>query len=793
MSAWHYPTDIYLPPDLLDFTGSELLTRLLVQRGISTMGQARPFLDPTYYLPTSAHVFPDMAEAVERLQQAIDQQETICVWGDFDADGQTSTTLLVSMLRHLGGQVSYYIPNRLTESHGIKLPALERILAQGVGLIVTCDTGIAAHEAVSMAKTAGVDVIITDHHDLDETLPPAHAVINPKRLPETHPLRELPGVGVAYKLAEALYSAMSPTQSLDHLLDLVALGIVADIAKQTGDTRYLLQQGLPILSQTRRVGLRRIIENSRLKSDRLTEEHIGFWIGPRLNALGRLGDANLAVELLTTTDTVRANLLATQLEGLNEQRKLLVEQVTNEALAQIETTPSLLDYNALVLAGPNWHPGVIGIAASRLVEKFGRPTILIALQGSAMLKPTRSVSHASDSARHSADTVSAQQSRATQLGRGSARSVAGCDIHQAIKSQADLLVSFGGHPMAAGLALPVENILPFRRGLSEALAGCQETTESQFKIDTLVSLNQLSIDLLTTIQRLAPFGNGNPSVLLACQGVTIVNETVFGKQKAHKRVLIADDNGHQQTVIWWGGVKELSPEGRFDLAFTISRDDFRGGDAIQLEWQAARQWQTAVELTVKPTLVDWQHQPNLVTQIQQLPACMVWGEATSPVQGVTFQPRYQLQPCQNLILWTVPPDDSTYQQTVLQTQPHQIFLVGRDSAFDQLPAFIRQLMGLIKYSLQHKHGIVTWAHVAAALGHTIATTRLGVDWLVAQGKLLIQSEGQSRITVQPTQHPPQPSQVTTIEAQLTSALAETSAYRRFFRDKFKKDCEKQPA
>jgi len=261
---------------------------------------------------------------------------------------------------------------------------------------------------------------------------------------------------------------------------------------------------------------------------------------------------------------------------------------------------------------------------------------------------------------------------------------------------------------------------------------------------------------------------------------------VFGKQKAHKRVLIADENGHQRQVIWWGGVQEHVPEGRFDLAFTISRDDFRGGDAIQLEWQAARQWQTEIELTAKPTLVDWQREPNLIAKIQQLPACAVWGEATSTItmSRLTIQPRYQLQPCENLILWTLPPDESSYQHTVLQTRPRQIFLVGRESAFDQLPVFIRQLMGLIKYSMQHKHGIITWEHVAAALGHTIDTTRLGVEWLVGQGKLFIQTKGEDRITVQLSQHPAQPARVADVEAQLKTALAETVAYRRFFRTKF---------
>src|SRR5262245_59569883 len=297
MTQWLISSQPHIPADLLNFAGDPFLAHLLAQRGLSTAQQARAFLDPQAYQPSPPDVQPDLAQAVTRLSQAIERQEVIGVWGDFDVDGQTSTALLVSTLQSLGAQVRFYIPNRLTESHGIKLPALQRFIAAGVKLILTCDTGIAEHEAIAVAQAASVEVIVTDHHDLAETLPPAQAVVNPKRLLSGHPLRELPGVGVAYKLAEALYWAYGRAAESESLLDLVALGIVADVAQQTGDTRYLLQKGLVVLSQTPRLGLQTLIESARLSAPHLTEEHIGFWLAPRLNALGRLGDANLAVEL----------------------------------------------------------------------------------------------------------------------------------------------------------------------------------------------------------------------------------------------------------------------------------------------------------------------------------------------------------------------------------------------------------------------------------------------------------------------------------------------------------------
>jgi single-stranded-DNA-specific exonuclease len=748
MIRWHFPSKFNIPPDLLKFVSDPLLTQLLVQRGLTTADQARAFLDAEAYEPAPAKALPDLETAVARLNQAIEQQELICVWGDFDVDGQTATALLVSTLQDLGARVISYIPNRLTESHGIKIPALKRVLAEGVNLILTCDTGIAEHEAVTTAQAASAEVIITDHHDLADTLPPAQAVINPKRLPENHPLRELPGVGVAYKLAEALYQARGRATESESLLDLVALGIVADVAQQTGDTRYLLQKGLEVLQNTPRPGLQALLENANLKTSRLTEDHIGFWLAPRLNALGRLGDANLAVELLTTANRARARIIALQLEALNDRRKLLVDRVVVQALGQLEDTPSLAEYKAIVLAAADWHPGVIGIAANRLVDQYGKPTLLIAL-------------------------------RPDGLGRGSARSVPGCDIHQALKTQARLLASFGAHPLAAGLAIRPENITEFRRGLSAALVDCPIAAEKIITIDAMVELPQISAELLATIQRLAPFGAGNPPVHLGCRGVRIVEEVIFGKAGTHKRLVVQDEAGQQQEVIWWGGATEGSPQGPFDLAFTLSPDDFKGGDAVQVEWLEAREWKPT-PVTRPPEFIDWRHLAGGPTKVSTLPHPLIWAEGvTSP--DLSALPRHELYPTESLVVWTAPPGQDIFQQVLATVRPRQIFLVGQPSPLDSFPPFIKQLMGLVKYAITHKEGEVDVEHLAAALGHRATTTQLGLNWLVAQGKLTIYAEEDEVLVLHPAQQSPTEA-MTTLETMLKAALAETAAYRRFFRE-----------
>ena len=755
MTDWQFPPQVDISADLLAFVGDPLLAQLLVQRGLTTVDQARAFLDPATYQPAPPQALPDLEKAVERLNQAIANQELICVWGDFDVDGQTSTAVLVSTLESLGARVSYYIPNRLTESHGIKLPALEQRFNEGVNLILTCDTGIDAFEAVEVARRAGVETIITDHHDLAETLPAAQAVVNPKRLPAAHPLRELPGVGVAYKVAEGLYEAHHRRNEAEALLDLVALGIVADVARQTNDTRYLLQKGLKALQNTPRLGLQTLIESARLKTERLTEEHIGFWLAPRLNALGRLGDANLAVELLTTTDRARARIIALQLEALNDRRKLLVERVVVQALGQLEDTPALVEErNAIVLAAAEWHPGVIGIAANRLVNQYGKPTILIAL-------------------------------RPDGLGRGSARSAPGCDIHQALKTQAELLTTFGGHPMAAGLTIAPEKIVALRRGLSAALIDCNPTTGKSVRIDAVVELSQASEGLLATIRRLAPFGSGNPRVQLGCRGVQIVTESTFGRSRDNKRLVIADESGQQQEVVWWRGAADRSPQGRFDLAFTLGLNEQRRSSAIQLTWLAAREWAPPVAAPLFEFFDRRQSGDDQLPGINDQEPAVIWAEGIEPPQqgamkAVTLS-RHQLRPAETLIIWSAPPGPDIFQQVISVVQPHKIYLVGRLSPFDAFPAFIKQLMGLVKHALTHKEGEVYLEELSAALGHRTTTVRLGLSWLEAQGKLIIYVEEEGVLVLRSAQQSAS-AEATTVETILKSALEETAAYRQFFRE-----------
>ncbi|MEJ2351801.1 MAG: DHHA1 domain-containing protein [Anaerolineales bacterium] len=715
MKQWIEPAEVEVPEALQAAVGGHpLVARVLARRGFTTPAGAEAFLDPRHYRPASPYDLPGMEPTVERLSQAIRQGEAICVWGDFDVDGQTSTTTLVSTLQDLGAEVSFHIPVRESESHGVNLPELEKIIQTGAQVVLTCDTGIAAHQAAAHAQSQGVDFLISDHHDLPEDLPDALAIINPKLLPtgpegKSHPLATLPGVGVAYKLAEALYA----------------------------------EAGRPEVNPAH-----------------LTEEHIGYMLGPRLNALGRLADANVAVEFLTTQDTGRARLLATQLEGLNAQRQLLTSQVFQAAQAQIERDPSLLNYAALVLAHPHWPAGVIGIVASQLVEHYNKPVVLISAPPG-------------------------------ETGRGSARSVEGCNITAAIASQADLLASFGGHPMAAGLAIDPEHIEAFRSGLSQAVEAMlgERQAVPKLEIDAYLDLAELSLELVEDVERLAPFGPGNPGLVLASKSLTLKNHRPVGRNGEHRQLVVEDEQGASREVIWWNGSGWPLPEGTFDLAFTARASDYLGQRQVQVEWVEARSVEAAASAIPQRAVIeviDYRGRPQPLTALKSLPQgadLEIWceGEGRAKLAGLGFscQDRYGLSPAESLVIWTTPPGPRELGAALEIVSPERVYLFGIDPHMDQMEGFLKQLAGLVKYTLREKKGQVRISALAASTAQRKATARKGLAWLQGRGFIQMLAEQNGEVLLaegrQNKSH-----DLGEIAAQLEALLRETAAYRAHF-------------
>ena len=727
---------------------------LLAERGMTSKDEIASFIDPNFYEPTSGTEIPGLGSCVERIESALRRSERICIWGDFDADGQTATTVLVQTLRELGGNVTYHIPVRANESHGVNIPNLKVIIDQGAALVVTCDTGISAHDSVEYANSRNVDFVITDHHDLPDALPRAIALTNPKLLPIGHALGSLAGVGVAYKVAEVLLQRQKTDFQSSDLLDLVALGMVSDLAILTRDSRYLVQKGLARLNLTDRLGLKVMMELSETASSFINEEHIGYTLGPRLNALGRLGDANPAVELMTTSNPIRARVLATQLEGLNVQRKLLCDQVIQAAEAQLRENPSLLAQPIIILSHPSWPGGVVGIAASKLVERYGKPAILFSTP-------------------------------ANEPARGSARSIDGFNITEAIATQKDILISHGGHPMAAGLSLESEKLPELRRKLNkvaENILGETALEEKTLTIDGWISLNEANTEFAEAIEKLAPFGPGNKKPTLAVRNLAIIKKNEIGKNKEHLKITVESEQGIQKDVLWWDGANEEILEGRFDLAFSLRASNWRGVRQDQLVWIDARPLDSGpirVD-SVSPEVVDFRSREDHLELLKSLPKeAMVWAEGPGR-QHANGLDRLNLSPAKILAIWTSPPTPEVLQQALTMVHPEKVYLFAVDPGMDDTQGLLVRLAGLIKFTMSHKDGQTRISELAAACAQTENVIKLCLDWFVQRGQVIIVNSTLDSIRINLQGNTTVSGDVALRTTGIQALLQETSAYRKFF-------------
>ncbi len=530
---------------------SPYLARLLVIRGIDTVERANAFLHVSVEQFHDPFLLDGMEVAVTRIRQVIASGEPICLYGDYDADGVSSTALMIHVMRQLGARFDYYIPNRFTEGYGLNREAIAAICERGFKLVVTVDTGISAVEQVAFARELGLDIIVTDHHEPPAVLPEAFAVINPKKPGCPYPFDMLAGVGVAFKLAHALLG--EPPM---HLVDIAAIGTIADLVPLVDENRILAHYGLKRLNQTRQPGLQALIRVSGLDEKELTAGHVGFAIAPRINAGGRLETAEAAVKLLAATDPNEAHDLALRLDALNRERQELVEAMTAEAEAMVRERYPLADNHVLVLAKVGWNVGVVGIVASRLVEMFYRPTIVLGID------PEKGTA------------------------KGSARSIAGFDMYEALTACKDLLPHYGGHTMAAGMTLPVENLEPLRARLNE-LARAWLTDEDflpQTRVDLEIPLDAAGLELACEMEALAPFGMGNPTPLVLVKDVAISGLRKIGRDDSHLKCALTaagkslDAIGFQLAHL----TEHLTPSAQLQVLGELTVNEWNGSRKPQL-------------------------------------------------------------------------------------------------------------------------------------------------------------------------------------------------------------------
>ncbi|ORU00276.1 Single-stranded-DNA-specific exonuclease RecJ [Anaerovibrio sp. JC8] len=529
---------------------SQLLAGALINRGIETREKGEIFLHPERFEYCDPFLLPDMDKAVKRIVKAIDNKERISIYGDYDCDGITATSLLMITFKDLGVDVDYYIPDRLTEGYGLHTEAMEKLAAKGINLLITVDCGIKSVEEIK-AVAGRMDVIVTDHHLPGEELPEAVAVVDAHRRDSQYPCPELAGVGIAFKLCQALWQEIKGEPLNDRGIELVALGTVADAVPLVNENRRIVSVGQKAIESSRLPGMRALLESVNPSGKPVNSGLVGYWLAPRINAAGRLSDASLGVELLTCTDETRAAELAETLNGINNERKQLKDDMQLEAEEQLKSV-DIDNAKVLVVAGEDWHHGVIGLMATGLVNKYYKPAIAISLKDG--------------------------------IGKGSARSIDGFNLYEALENCKDVLVQFGGHEAAAGLTIKEEDIPEFRRRMEKE--AMRQLTAEQFipfyELEQEISPLEITMEMVEELALLEPCGTKNESPLFGYRGARGAYASYVGDLNQHIRFSITDGNRYARAIAFHMNEDlDVINSQPLDLVYTFNINEYMGTRYLQ--------------------------------------------------------------------------------------------------------------------------------------------------------------------------------------------------------------------
>ncbi|SFE27379.1 single-stranded-DNA-specific exonuclease RecJ [Alteribacillus iranensis] len=560
---------------------STLTAKLLWKRGYREKMSAASFMQANMADIHDPFLMDGMDKAVQRIRDAVSNNEKILIFGDYDADGVSSTTIMIETLKELGADFGWYIPNRFTEGYGPNIPALQTAKDEGASLVITVDTGIAAVGEIEAANEMGLDVIITDHHEPPPELPKAFAVINPKKPGCPYPFKELAGAGVALKLSHALLEAFP-----EQLLDIFTIGTVSDLVPLLDENRSLVKEGLKKLAQSQRPGIRALKEICGITSEHIEEDHVGFSMGPRINAAGRMDSADPAVHLLLSDSTEEASEWAMLIDQLNKERQTVVNQITEEAIELVENVYPPEDNKFLIIAKEDWNPGVIGIAASRLVEKFYRPVIVLSID------------------------------KEKREAKGSARSIEGFNMFEELSKNRDLLPHFGGHPMAAGLTMNADDIEELRkRLLAQADDTLSETSLIPVTpIDAAIPLEEVSLQSLEELKQLAPFGVGHPKPVFLLEDVQVASKRKIGSEKNHLKAEWERNGKRLDCVGFYLGhiADQLTEQATASVVGELAVNEWNGFRKPQLFLKdlAIHEWQ----------LFDKRQHKSIISYVKSLPS-----------------------------------------------------------------------------------------------------------------------------------------------------------------------------
>ncbi|HHV29264.1 single-stranded-DNA-specific exonuclease RecJ [Acetivibrio mesophilus] len=748
---------IHLPQEVLDACGDdELVARIFYNRGYKNPDTIRQMLNSELYEPTGTCEFSDMSKAVDRIFRAIDNGEKICVYGDYDVDGVTSTVTLVECLNFFTPKVVYHVPDRFTEGYGMNEDVVRKLAQEGVSLIITCDCGISNIKEISVAKELGMDVVLTDHHTIPDELPPADAVLNPKLLEEGHRARNISGCGMVYFLCLALLEKKGLASRAEKFLDMLALSLIADVVSLNGENRYLLKKALPALFNTKRIGLRQLLMIAEKNGKLENEEDVAFQIAPRINAAGRMETARLPVELFLCRDAQKARIMAEKIDSLNTERKRVQQTIIDEAVEMVEARKK--NKTVLVLFKDFWHHGIIGIAAGRICELYRKPAILFSLKE---------------------DGITAV---------GSARSIEEINIYELIKECSGKLLKFGGHSQAAGLSIKKDDIEDF-------IAQIELEAENRYFIKDMINVNadmeleleSIDQELYNRIQSAGPYGEGFEAPWFYIRNITVLSDRIT--EKKHHIMVLEDQKGKRIPAVKWFGEDE-SFEGRiFDIVCRLSRNNYSKDAGIQLTLGYMIETFGEFRDLFEGEIAD-ERNTSVESLLKRYPEAQIFYEglqAACPIENTVD--RFLVRNCDELIFLSTPSNTDIFREVIALANPQKVII-----NFGILPnytfkGFVLNLLGLIKHIIKNRDGRAYVDELSMKLCVEESIVKAGLKYLGSSGMLnYTLSEDEEKVYLSEGKGVSD-SRAFMAKKNLADALAEKNAYQQFILkmeiDKFK--------
>lgn len=727
-----YITKEWVVQDKLD-SSKPLLERLLAVRGITDPNEIHDFLNPMEITITHPNAFCGMRDAVDRIVKAIDEQEKILIYGDFDADGVTSTSLLLRTFRELGADVDFYIPEREADGHGMNTKALVKIMTQKKPkLFITCDCGISNNEEVKFIKSFGKDVIITDHHEAPDELPEALAIINPKapfalddRLTavQLNHLTALAGVGVAFKLAQATLERYNKLEFIYEILPYVAVGTIADVVPLIGENRYFVLKGLELIASGKHYGIKRLLENAGYNIDNgVNAEQVAFGVAPRINASGRLDTVDDAIKLMISDNKQEIELALINLENFNKIRQELTSQTFEEALEMLKCKGNY--NNCIVLFNPNWHLGIIGIVASKVMETFYKPVFMMTY------------------------------SEETKQIRCSARSVEEVPIYDMISNISEYLDGYGGHSMAGGFAFSSEKhtLEEVANALSKTIDEYlgEKKLQPSLKVDLELHPDDVDVNLVNEINRLEPFGASNPSPTFVLKNVCLKQKKLMGANKDHLKLTVQAGERTIDCIRWSQGDIALAPGDYLDIAFSPQINEFQGNISIQLILKDVHSEMLKVIEGPKVKVYDHRKKNNIFKMVDEYVKgskhkISVYAEDKAIIESLKPFPslsacvvsRLNLQPCEGLMFFDYPPDEKLYQSILEKSGATVVHYMKYDTIKFDVSKMLKTFTGMLKYVANNKNGEFNIAGCASFLSVSEKIVRTTLELFAENGVITI--------------------------------------------------------